>query len=99
MLVLGSENVGDIRSLFALASDSTTPNQCAYQVSTSYTLRLPRYSPDKILYVKVTTARSEVKSRSYHDVAHLHLLANVPIKYQLPTPYSFRDIAHKRFYR
>ena len=49
-----------------------TPNQCPYQVSTSYTLRFPRYSPDKILWVKVTTARSKVKSRSDHDVAHLH---------------------------
>ena len=27
----------------------TPPNQCPYQVSTSYTLRFPRYSPDKIL--------------------------------------------------
>ena len=27
----------------------TTPNQCLYQVSTSYTLRFPRYSPDKVL--------------------------------------------------
>ena len=27
----------------------TTPNQCPYQVSTSYTLRFPRYSLDKIL--------------------------------------------------
>ena len=26
-----------------------TPNQCPYQVSTFYTLRFPRYSPDKIL--------------------------------------------------
>ena len=26
-----------------------TPNQCPYQVSTSYTLQFPRYSPDKIL--------------------------------------------------
>ena len=25
------------------------PNQCPYQASTSYTLRFPRYSPDKIL--------------------------------------------------
>ena len=39
------------------------PNQCPYQVSTSYTLRFPRYSPDKLLQVKVTTARSKVKSR------------------------------------
>ena len=35
-----------------------TPNQCPYQVSTSYTLRFLRYSPNKILWVKVTTARS-----------------------------------------
>ena len=44
-------------------------------------------------------ARSKVKSRSDHDVAHLQLLTNVPTKYQLPTPYSFRDIARTRFYR
>ena len=39
-------------------------------------------------------ARLKVKSRSDHDVAHLHPLTNVPTKYQLPTPYSFRDIAY-----
>ena len=33
------------------------------------------------------------------DVAHLHPLTNVPTKYQLPTPYGFRDIAWTRFYR
>ena len=44
-------------------------------------------------------ARSKVKSRSHHDVAHLHPLTNVPAKYQLPTPYSFQDIARTRFYR
>ena len=27
----------------------TAPNQCPYQITTSYTLRFPRYSPDKIL--------------------------------------------------
>ena len=41
----------------------------------------------------------KVKSRSDHDVARLHPLTNVPTKYQLPTPYSFRDIARTRFYR
>ena len=76
-----------------------TPNQCPYQVSTSYTLWFPRYSPHKILYVKVTMARSKVKSRSHHDVAHLHPLTNVPTMYQLPTPYGFQDIAQTRFYR
>ena len=39
----------------------------------------------------------KVKSRSHHDVAQLHPLTNVPTKYQLPTPYSFRDIARTRF--
>ena len=48
---------------------------------------------------KVTTARSKVKSRSHHDVAHLHSLTNVPTKYQVPTPYGFRDIARTRLYR
>ena len=76
----------------------TTPNQCPYQLSISYNLRFPRYSPDKSLQVKITTARSKVKSRSHHDVAHLQPLTNVPTKYQLPTPYSFRDIAQTRFY-
>ena len=42
-------------------------------------------------------ARSKVKSRSDHDVAHLHPLTKIPTKYQLPTPYSFRDIAQTRF--
>ena len=31
----------------------------------------------------------KVKSRSDHDVAHLHPPTNVPAKYQLPTPYGF----------
>ena len=44
-------------------------------------------------------ARSKVKSWSDHDVAHLRLLANAPTKYQLATPYGFRDIARTRFYR
>ena len=43
-------------------------------------------------------ARSKVKSRSDLDVAHLHPLTNIPTKYQLPTPYGFRDIAQTRFY-
>ena len=43
--------------------------------------------------------RSKVKSRPDHDTAHLHPLANVPTKYQLPTPYGFQDIARTRFCR
>ena len=44
-------------------------------------------------------ARSKVKSWSDHDIAHVHPLTNVPTKYQLAIPYSFRDIARTRFYR
>ena len=62
-----------------------TPNQCPYQVSTSYTLRFLRYSPDKILQIKVTTERSKVKSRSYHDAANLH---PQPMPYQESTSYT-----------
>ena len=76
----------------------TTPNQCPHQVSTSYTLRFLRYGPDKIFKLKVTTARAKVKSRSHHDVAHLHPLTNVHTKYQLPTPYRFWDTGRTNFF-
>ena len=46
-----------------------------------------RYSLDKTLKFKVNTARSKVKSRSHHDIAHLHLRTNIPNNYQLPIPY------------
>ena len=75
----------------------TPPNQCPYQVSTSYTLWFPRYSRDKIFKLKVSVARSKVKSRSHHDVAHQHPLTNVPTKYQLPTPYSSWDTGWTNF--
>ena len=78
---------------------STTPNQCPYQVSTSYTIWLLRYSPNKILQVKVTTARSQVKWRSDHVVAHLQPPTNVPTMYQLPTPYSYQGIALTWIYK
>ena len=35
-------------------------------------LRVSKYSLDNILKVKVTTERSKVKLKSYHDIAHLH---------------------------
>ena len=57
-----------------VADTYTTPNQCPYQVSTSYSLRFPRYSPDKIFKLKVTTARLKVISRhtiTLHTVARL----------------------------
>ena len=50
------------------------------------------YTPDKILYVKVSTASSKVKSRSHHDVPHLHPLTNVPTKNQLHFTISISEI-------
>ena len=87
---------GSLRQAQRLNQDHTmmlhtyNPNQCPYQASTSYTLQFPRYSPDKIFKLKVTMARSKVKSRSDHDVAHLQPLTNVPIMYQLPNQYAYK---------
>ena len=44
-------------------------------------------------------AKSKVKSRSQHDGAHLLLLTNVTIKYQLSTHYGFRDITRTIIYK
>ena len=46
-----------------------TPNQSAYQVSTSKSLQFPTHTLDKILKNKNTITRSEVKSRLHHNVA------------------------------
>ena len=54
-------------------------------LSTSYTLQFTRYSPDKILRVKVTTAKSKANSRSHQDAAPL---TSLHTKYQLPTLYG-----------
>ena len=84
-----------------------------YQVSTPSTLRFPKYNLDKIFKLKVkgqikviswrctptSPNQWQGQSRSHHGVAHLQLPTNVPNKYQLPTPYSFRDITQTRFYR
>ena len=64
------------------------------QVSPFYILWLPRYSPDKILKVRVNTARLEIRSRSHHDVANP--LSNIPEKYQLQTCYIFSKVGHLR---
>ena len=53
----------------------------------------------RLFKVKHVTARSKVKSRSNYDEAQLHPLTNVPTKYELPTPYGFRDIARTRFFK
>ena len=41
-------------------------------------------------------ARSKVKSKSHHDVAHLQTPTNIPTTSQLPTPCGFRDIARTK---
>ena len=38
----------------------------------AYALQFMRYSSDKIFRLKVTKARQKIKSRSYHEFAHLH---------------------------
>ena len=50
------------------------------------TLWFLRYSLDKNLKVKITMARSKIKSRSHHDIAHLHPLNKCP--YQVSTSYT-----------
>ena len=67
----------------------------SHQVLTSYTLRFLKNIPDNILKVNVIMTGSKVKSWSYHDVAHLHALTNVPTKYQLSTLYGLRYSSDK----
>ena len=64
-----------------------TPNQCPYQVSTTYKLWFLRYILDEILKVKVTAARAKVKSRSHQNVALLLSPSHVQ---QVSTSYTFR---------
>ena len=77
----------------------THPNQCSYRISTSYTFCFPRYALDKVFNVKVTTARSNVKSRLNHGIAQLHPLTNIPTKYQHPTAYSSWFLARTSYSR
>ena len=66
------------------------------------TINLLHFSVSDILSGQNFTGQGhygKVKARSHHYVAHLQPPTNVPTKYQLPTPYSFRDIARTRFYR
>ena len=51
------------------------PNQCLYQVGTSYTLQFLRYSTDNILKNKVTTARSN----HYHTMLLHNYIPNVTL--------------------
>ena len=75
---------GDMYHLYPLTNVHTN---C--QV-TSYKLWLLRYSPDKMLKVKVTTVRS--KSRSHHDVAHIHPPNQCP--YKISTSYTVWFLRH-----
>ena len=76
-----------------------TPKQCPYQVSTSYTLQFLRYSPDNLYRLRSLQQGQRSNQGHIMTIAHLQPPANVPTKYQLPTPYAFRDIAWTRFYR
>ena len=71
-----------------------TPNQSPYKVGLmiSCTLHFLKYSPDNIPKVWVIMARTKVKSRSHHATAKIHPSINVLTKYNLLTPYVFRDI-------
>ena len=60
---------------------TNVPTKC--QTSTPYRIQEP--GQDFITHGQY----SKVKSRSHHDVAHLQPPTNVPIKYQLATPYGF----------
>ena len=68
----------------------------SFQIWTSYTSQFPRYGPDKIFQGQGHYGK--VKLRSNYDEAQLHPLTSVPTKYELPTPYSFWDMARTRFF-
>ena len=61
-------------------------------VPTKYQLPTPcgfvRYGSAHILKVKVTTARSKVKSSLHHNIVYLHPLTNALNMYQLVTAYD-----------
>ena len=62
------QNIEKVRKQFAIINRPLDVISC---IHVYIHLRFPRYSPDKILKVKVTSARSKVKSMSHHDAAHL----------------------------
>ena len=66
-----------------------TPNQYPYQLSTSYTLRFLRYSPDKIFKLKVTTARS-----NQGHIIMLHTYTPEPMS--LPS-FNFLHLTFQRY--
>ena len=63
----------------------------------AYTICTTEREPIKCVYKynewimshKTSQGHGKAKSRSHNDVAYLQSLRDVPIKYQLPTPYSF----------
>ena len=103
MCGVGAKSVGHLMKFHLLQSEVVKVKFLMNSNMTLTVLNLHQKTDPKVqqefLKVKVTTTRSKVKSRSHHDAAHLHPLTNVPTKYQLPTPYGFRDIARTRFYR
>ena len=78
---------------------TTSPNQCLYHIWTSYTLQFLRYGRDKIFqgqghYGKV---KSQIKVKLWRCTPTPP--TNVRTKYKHPTPYSYRDLARKRYFR
>ena len=73
------------------------PQQISQPSFNFINLTVPEIWPGQDFIGQGLTARSKVKSRSNYDIAHLHPLTNVPTKYQLPSPYSFRDIDGQDF--
>ena len=61
-----------------LSSHQHAQNHCPNQIWTSCTVR---YSLDKMLKVKVITARLKVQLRSYYNVTYLQPLTNVTTKW------------------
>ena len=63
-------------------------------------LNLPQQTDPKVQQdFKGQYSKYKGQSVLHHNVAHLLPTTNVLTKYQLPTPYSFRNIAQTRFYR
>ena len=78
--------------------------QCPYQVSTSYTLQFPRYSPDKIFKLKVPAARylDNWYIRPWHkkDECHCTQVSGLRSKFGVDNKAKRRQIwtQHKYFH-
>ena len=55
-----------------LAPRATAIKQQGFSEATPYTLWFLTYSPHRIFKLKVTMAKSKLKSRSHHEISHLN---------------------------